>query len=209
MAHWLVKSEPGSYGWDDLRRDGGTEWDGVRNNAAAAHLRAMQVGDRALFYHSGEAKAAVGIAAVTRAARRDGDEGNWVSVAIEPVDPLPRPVTLTEMKAAPALADMANAASVTAVGVAGQRHAMARDPGLGRKSGLTPSEGNRLRLPDTLHAETVEHRFVRNQRHPFHDGRRDQQPIEPRVLCCARSPPPRPRAPARSSGTDGFSPGGR
>lgn len=72
MAHWLVKSEPGSYGWDDLRRDGGTEWDGVRNNAAAAHLRAMQVGDRALFYHSGEEKAAVGIAAVARGAQGRG-----------------------------------------------------------------------------------------------------------------------------------------
>lgn len=134
MAHWLVKSEPGSYGWDDLRRDGGTEWDGVRNNAAAAHLRAMQVGDRALFYHSGDEKAAVGIAAVARAARRDGDEGNWVSVAIEPVDPLPRPVTLTEMKAAPALADMAMLRqprlSVSPVSVAQWRAilALAADP---------------------------------------------------------------------------------
>lgn len=107
MAHWLVKSEPGSYGWDDLVRDGGTEWDGVRNNAAAAHLREMQVGDRALFYHSGEEKAVVGIAAITRAARKDGDEANWVSVAIEPVEPLPHPVTLKTMKATPALGDMA------------------------------------------------------------------------------------------------------
>ena len=107
MACWLVKSEPGSYGWDDLVRDGGTEWDGVRNHAAAGHLRAMQVGDRVVFYHSGDEKAAVGIAAVTRAARRDGQDGPWVSVAIEPVAALPRPVTLTAMKAAPALSDMA------------------------------------------------------------------------------------------------------
>ena len=107
MAYWLMKSEPVSYGWDDLVRDGATEWDGVRNHAAAAHLRAMAPGDRVLFYHSGEQKAAVGVAEVTRAARADGDAGNWVSVAIRPLDPLPAPVTLAAMKAAPALADMA------------------------------------------------------------------------------------------------------
>jgi predicted RNA-binding protein with PUA-like domain len=107
MVSWLLKSEPDSYGWADLVRDGGTEWDGVRNNAAAAHLRNMTAGDRALIYHSGDQKAAVGIARVVRAARRDGDDGNWVSVAIEPVEPLPRPVTLTAMKADPALAEMA------------------------------------------------------------------------------------------------------
>ena len=107
MAYWLLKSEPESYSWDDLVRDDGTEWDGVRNNAAAAHLRAMAPGDRALFYHSGKDKAAVGVAEVTRAARKDGDEGNWVSVAIRPVEPLPAPVTLAAMKAVPALKDMA------------------------------------------------------------------------------------------------------
>lgn len=97
--NWLLKSEPGSYAWDDLVRDGGTEWDGVRNNAAAAHLRTMAPGDRAFFYHSGADKAVVGIARVVRAAKQDGDEGNWVSVAIEAVEPLPRPVTLAAMKA--------------------------------------------------------------------------------------------------------------
>lgn len=107
MAYWLMKSEPVSYGWDDLVRDGATEWDGVRNHAAAAHLRAMAPGDRVLFYHSGEQKAAVGVAEVTRAARADGDAGNWVSVAIRPLDALPAPVKLAAMKAAPALADMA------------------------------------------------------------------------------------------------------
>ena len=104
MSHWLLKSEPESYSWDDLVRDGGTEWDGVRNNAAAAHLRAMRPGDRALIYHSGKEKAAVGVAEVTRGPRKDGDEGNWVSVAIRPVAPLPHPVTLAAMKAEPALA---------------------------------------------------------------------------------------------------------
>ncbi|MBY0300947.1 MULTISPECIES: EVE domain-containing protein [Sphingomonas] len=107
MAYWLMKSEPVSYGWDDLVRDGATEWDGVRNHAAAAHLRAMAPGDRVLFYHSGEQKAAVGVAEVTRAARADGDAGNWVSVAIRPLDALRAPVKLAAMKAAPALADMA------------------------------------------------------------------------------------------------------
>lgn len=106
MTYWLLKSEPGSYGWDDLVRDDGTEWDGIRNAAAALHLRAMQVGDRALIYHSGEQKAAVGIAQVTRAAKADGDDGKWVSVAIAPVEPLPAPVTLAAMKAEPALAAM-------------------------------------------------------------------------------------------------------
>ncbi|MBV8239109.1 MAG: EVE domain-containing protein [Sphingomonas sp.] len=106
MAHWLLKSEPESYSWDDLVRDGGTEWDGVRNNAAALHLRAMQPGDRALIYHSGGEKAAVGVAEITRAARKDGDEGNWVSVAIRPIAPLPHPVTLAAMKAEPALAGL-------------------------------------------------------------------------------------------------------
>jgi predicted RNA-binding protein with PUA-like domain len=107
MAYWLLKTEPGSYSWDDLVRDGATEWDGVRNNAAAAHLRAMKPGDRALIYHSGEVKAAVGVAEVTREPRKDGEEGNWVSVAVAPIAPLPAPVTLRAMKAEPALAGMA------------------------------------------------------------------------------------------------------
>ena len=107
MARWLLKTEPGSYGWADLMRDGATKWDGVRNHAAAAHLRAMAPGDEALVYHSGEEKAAVGIARVTRGPQQDGEEGNWVSVAIAPVAPLSAPVTLKTMKAEAALKDMA------------------------------------------------------------------------------------------------------
>lgn len=107
MADWLLKSEPASYGWDDLVRDGGTEWDGIRNHAAAGHLRAMRPGDRALIYHSGEQKAAVGIAEVTRGPRKDGENGDWVSVAIRACEPLPAPVTLVTMKATPALSAMA------------------------------------------------------------------------------------------------------
>ena len=107
MANWLLKTEPGSYGWADLVRDGGTEWDGVRNAAAAKHLRATAVGDRVFIYHSGAEKAVVGKARVARAGRADGDDGRWVSVRVEPVAALPRPVTLAAVKAEPALAGMA------------------------------------------------------------------------------------------------------
>lgn len=106
MANWLMKSEPSSYGWDDLVREGRTEWTGVRNALAAMHLRAMAVGDRVFFYHSVTDKAVVGTARVTRTARPDGDGGKWASVEIAPVAPLPRPVTLATIKAEPALAEM-------------------------------------------------------------------------------------------------------
>jgi predicted RNA-binding protein with PUA-like domain len=106
MAHWLMKSEPESYGWDDLVRDGGTEWDGVRNNAARLHLRAMKAGDEAFFYHSMSDKAVVGIMRIARAAQPDPKDPNWVSVRVEPVEALNRPVTLGAIKAEPRLAKM-------------------------------------------------------------------------------------------------------
>jgi len=106
MAHWLMKSEPESYGWADLTRDGGTEWDGVRNNAARLHLRAMKKGDEAFFYHSMSDKAVVGIMRITREAQPDPKDNDWVSVRVEPVKPLSRPVTLAEIKAEPSLAKM-------------------------------------------------------------------------------------------------------
>jgi predicted RNA-binding protein with PUA-like domain len=106
VAQWLMKSEPESYGWDDLVRDRGTEWDGVRNNAARLHLKAMKAGDEAFFYHSMSDKAVVGIMRVTREARPDPKDRDWVSVRVEPVRPLERPVTLAEIKAEPALARM-------------------------------------------------------------------------------------------------------
>ena len=81
MAYWLMKSEPGSYSWDDLVRDGGTEWDGVRNAAARLHLRAMKAGDEALFYHSGGDKSVVGIMRTAREGKPAGADGDWVSVA--------------------------------------------------------------------------------------------------------------------------------
>jgi predicted RNA-binding protein with PUA-like domain len=106
MARWLMKSEPESYGWADLVRDGATEWDGVRNNAARLHLKAMKLGDEAFFYHSMSDKAVVGIMRVTRAAEPDPRAPEWVRVRVEPVRPLARPVTLAEIKAEPALAKM-------------------------------------------------------------------------------------------------------
>jgi predicted RNA-binding protein with PUA-like domain len=105
MAHWLMKSEPGSYGWDSLIRDGGTEWDGVRNNAARLHLKAMKAGDEAFFYHSMEERAIVGIMRIVREARPDPKDGDWVSVAVEPVRAL-GPVALKAIKADPRLARM-------------------------------------------------------------------------------------------------------
>jgi len=106
MAYWLMKSEPESYSWADLARDGGTEWDGVRNNAARLHLRAMKKGDEAFLYHSMSDKAVVGIMRIIREAQPDPKDANWVSVRVEPVRELPRPVTLAEIKAEPKLAKM-------------------------------------------------------------------------------------------------------
>jgi predicted RNA-binding protein with PUA-like domain len=105
MAYWLMKSEPESYGWTDLVRDGGTEWDGVRNPTARIHLRAMKVGDEAFLYHSMSDKAVVGIMRIVREAQPDAKDRNWVSVRVEPVRPI-SPVSLKAIKAEPALADM-------------------------------------------------------------------------------------------------------
>ena len=106
MAHWLMKSEPESYGWDDLARDGATEWDGVRNPTARINLKAMQPGDEAFLYHSVSDKAVVGIMRVTRAAEPDPKAPDWVRVRVEPVRKLTNPVTLAAIKAEPKLAKM-------------------------------------------------------------------------------------------------------
>jgi predicted RNA-binding protein with PUA-like domain len=104
MAHWLMKSEPGSYSWQDLVRDGGTEWDGVRNPAARLHLKAMKAGDEAFFYHSGDERAVVGVMRIARAVQPDPKDPNWVSVRVEPLRPVAPPVTLKAIKAEPKLA---------------------------------------------------------------------------------------------------------
>jgi predicted RNA-binding protein with PUA-like domain len=105
MAYWLMKSEPGTYSWDDLVRDGATDWDGVRNNAARLHLRAMKPGDEAFFYHSGEERAVVGIMRIAGEGKPDGEDGAWVKVPVEPVRSI-GPVTLKDIKAEPRLAAM-------------------------------------------------------------------------------------------------------
>jgi len=108
-SHWLVKSEPAKYAFADLQRDGRTVWDGVRNNAAALHLKAMRVGDEVLYYHSQEGLAVVGIARVTKEAFPDATDpaGRFVAVELAPVRPLRQEVTLQAMKSNPALADLA------------------------------------------------------------------------------------------------------
>ena len=105
MAYWLMKSEPASYSWDDLVRDGGTEWDDVRNNAARLHLKGMKQGDEAFFYASMTDKAVVGIMRITREAQPDPKDADWVSVRVEPVRAI-GPVTLKDIKAEPKLAKM-------------------------------------------------------------------------------------------------------
>jgi len=102
---WLVKSEPEAYAWTDLVRDGRTAWTGVRNYAARIHLNAMRPGDPVFFYESVTTKAVVGIAEVTKAAFPDptADEPGWVAVELKAVKPMPRPVTLDQIKAEPTL----------------------------------------------------------------------------------------------------------
>jgi predicted RNA-binding protein with PUA-like domain len=108
MAYWLVKSEPNKYAFSDLQRDGKTVWDGVRNHAAALHLKAMKVGDQVLYYHSQEGLAVVGVAKVTGEAFLDPSDsaGRFVAVELAPVRPLPNPVTLAQMKADTALSKL-------------------------------------------------------------------------------------------------------
>jgi len=104
-SFWLVKQEPSSYSWSDFVQEGKTSWTGVRNYAARNNLRKMQKGDEVLFYHSGEDKAVVGIAKVTRSAYQDptAKEGDWTTVDIATVKPVRRPVTLREIKGNPRL----------------------------------------------------------------------------------------------------------
>ena len=109
MAHWLVKSEPFKYSFEQLQRDGKTVWDGVRNNTAALYLRAMKLGDEVLFYHSNEGLAVVGIAKVVTEHFIDPTDpkGRYVAVELAPVRAVKTPVTLAQLKANPALENMA------------------------------------------------------------------------------------------------------
>ena len=107
-SFWLMKSEPDVYSWDDLVAEGEGTWDGVRNYTARNNLRAMEPGDMAFFYHSNIGIEIVGIAEITASNIPDpGDQtGRWSAVRLKPVRKLQRPVTLKEIKASPALAEM-------------------------------------------------------------------------------------------------------
>ena len=108
MNHWLVKSEPDTYSWTQLVKDGQTAWTGVRNFAARLHLRAMKAGDLVFFYHSGEGKEVVGLAKVLKAAYPDptADEGDWSCVDLAPVKPLAEFVRLATIKSDKILKEM-------------------------------------------------------------------------------------------------------
>jgi predicted RNA-binding protein with PUA-like domain len=108
MQHWLVKQEPEDYSWTQFVKDGTTSWTGVRNFQARNNLRTMKAGDWVFYYHSGAGKEIVGLARVKREAHPDptADEGDWVSVDLEPVRPLAKPVSLGVLKADRLLKDM-------------------------------------------------------------------------------------------------------
>ena len=111
MAYWLFKSEPGAWSWSDqvAKGDDGEEWTGVRNHTAKLNMLAMKVGDLGFFYHSVDEKSIVGIVRVIAEAHPDSKDetGTWFCVDVAAVSPLPRPVTLTEIKGEPRLAGMA------------------------------------------------------------------------------------------------------
>jgi predicted RNA-binding protein with PUA-like domain len=106
MTHrWLFKTEPGVYSWQQLERDGRTVWDGVKNALALKHLRAVAEGDEVLIYHTGDEKAAVGIAVATRGAYPDPKEKDARAIVVDlrAERALARPVTLAEMRKEPRL----------------------------------------------------------------------------------------------------------
>jgi predicted RNA-binding protein with PUA-like domain len=107
MNYWLLKTEPEAYSWDRLVADGKGGWDGVRNFMAARNLRAMKVGDRAFFYHTGDEKRIVGVCEVTKEAYPDKSDptGKFVMVDVKPLQKAPTPVTLAEIKADKQFAD--------------------------------------------------------------------------------------------------------
>lgn len=111
MAHWLFKSEPSAWSWQDQRNKGaaGEEWDGVRNYQARNFMRQMVVGERGFFYHTQAEKAIVGTVEIIRAAHPDSTDGTgkWDCVDIMALQTAQHPVTLAEIKADPRLADMA------------------------------------------------------------------------------------------------------
>jgi predicted RNA-binding protein with PUA-like domain len=109
VNHWLVKSEPDAFSWDQQVANGVEPWTGVRNHSAKLNLMAMRKGDLAFFYHSNVGKEIVGVVKVVREAYPDpsAETGGWVSVDMRAVGPMPRPVTLATIKADPKFSDFA------------------------------------------------------------------------------------------------------
>lgn len=107
MNYWLIKTEPGTYSWDDLVKDKKTTWDGVRNFQARNNLKAMKKGDIAFFYHSGEDKAIIGTAKISKESFPDPKDKDWVAVEITIERKLKKPITLAEVKAEKQLSNMA------------------------------------------------------------------------------------------------------
>ncbi len=109
MNYWLIKSEPSVWSWDQQAKKGAEGWNGVRNHQAANNLKAMKKGDLAFFYHSNEGKEIVGIVEIVKEAYPDktDETGKFVMVDVKAVEALPKPVTLAQIKATPALKDMA------------------------------------------------------------------------------------------------------
>lgn len=99
MAYWLFKQEPSTYSYQQLEKDGRTAWDGVANNLALKHLRAVKKGDRALFYHTGDEKQAVGIMEIVSDPYPDLKDKRLTIVDVRPAGKLARPVTLEQIKA--------------------------------------------------------------------------------------------------------------
>ncbi|MEQ9591270.1 MAG: EVE domain-containing protein [Cyclobacteriaceae bacterium] len=107
MNYWLVKSEPGTYSWEDLEKDKKTVWDGVRNFQARANLKAMKKGDIAFFYHSNVGKEIVGIVKISKAHFPDPTDKDWIAVELVPFKKIKSPVSLANIKANKKLAKMA------------------------------------------------------------------------------------------------------
>ena len=107
MAHWLMKTEPGEWSWEDQVKEGTTHWDGVRNHQASNNMKKMKVGDRCFFYHSVKERQIVGVVEVVKEYYPDHTDptGRFGMVDVKAVAPAPNPVTLAAVKADPAFAD--------------------------------------------------------------------------------------------------------
>lgn len=107
MNYWLVKQEPEAYSFDDLIKDGKTDWTGVRNFQARNNLKAMKKSDKVLFYHSVSEKSVVGLAEVSREEFTDPTDEKWIAVEIKPVEKFVKPVSLEQIKAEKTLENIA------------------------------------------------------------------------------------------------------